>query len=447
MSIYSDSTTQPRRQSARYFEYPPRRGADVSSGPRVEVYEKEPALPRRYPDEKEPLLPRRYADSDQESRDTHVVRSRPIRVRAASPDDYKRNPRRKSMVIRPRSTSRVRIREPASGSVAADSSSDEDEPRRRRRDRGNDTRIRATSRPGKKNEYAFVRSASKGRKRSDARAPVVHDLELKTDRRHRDFQSRRDDLENTEALVLVRARSQDRERGGYDEDDSDGYDGRRRQSHHKGESRRKRGSVDDSLREIVIARDDRDRDDRRRSTRDPTRYSYGKGPVAADFEEEPRSERRAGGRRRVSLSPDRDTVDSSSLAGGSVRRASTVSSRGQKPRRSRQYDDLVIDPDTRRDPRRDSAYATDSERRAKEREREAIEREKRAIDREKAALDREKLLVDREKRVPAGARDVPDDRNRGAADYLKQGDKYLKDGQKYYKSGSGLVNGMKNLLK
>ena len=116
-----------------------------------------------------------------------------------------------------------------------------------------------------------------------------------------------------------------------------------------------------------------------------------------------------------------------------------------QPRRSRVYDDRVSDSEVRRDPRRDSAYYTDGDRRAKDREREAIDREKRAIDREKAALDREKLLVDREGK--ASLQGVPDDRRRSAADYLKQGDQYLKDGQKYYKGGQTVLGGVKNLFK
>lgn len=436
--MYSDSTTQPRRQSARFYEYPARRGADLSTGPRVEVYEKpEP-----------PQLSRRYPDSDRDQRDTRIVSRRPNRTRDSSPDDdYQRTSRKKPVVLlaRPRSTSRVRIREPAF--VNVDSSSDE-EPRRRRKDRGDDTHIRATSRPGKKNEYAFVRSASKGRRKSDARAPVVHDLELKTDRRHKDFQSRRDSLENTEALVLVRARSRERENLVDDDSDRDSYAGRKnRRTVYGGENRRRRGTVDDSRREIILAQDDRDRDDRRRSTQGAKLYGYGKGVVvAAETEDDLRSERRAPARRRVSLSPDRDSL-ASSRADFGIARAKSVTTRGQKNRRLRGYDDRSMDSESLRDPRRDSAYYTDSERRAKEREREAIEREKRAIDREKAALDRERLLVDREKRAIPQGRDVPDDRRRSAADYLKQGDAYLKDGQKYYKTGQGLVSGMKNLLK
>ena len=437
MSLYSESIDEPRRRSAQYYQYPARRGADLANSPRVEVYDKPISLPRRYP------------DSDREQKGALVVRSKPLRVRAASPDDDdERRSRRKSVVLRPRSTSRVRIREPV---LLADTSSSDEEPRRSRKNRGDDTRIRATSRPGKKNEYAFVRSASKGRRKSDAKAAVVTDLELKTDRRHKDFQSRRNDLENTEALVLVRARSQERDRLVDDLSDLDSYDGRRQRSHYNTESRGKRASLDDGRRAIVVARDDRDRDDRRRSTRGTKLYKYGDGLVIAGDGEDVRSKGRGSGRRRISLSPDRETIDSSTVD-GSLRRASTVSSRDPRARRSRAYDDRVIDPDTRLDPRRDSAYFTDGERRAKEREREAIEREKRAIDREKAALDKEKLLVDREKRLPA--RDVLDDRGRDAGDYLKQGQtflkdgqKYYKDGQKYYKGGQGVVGGIKNLLK
>jgi hypothetical protein len=418
MSIYTDSVASPHRQSTRYYDYPARRSADLSTGPRLQVYEKEPIS-----------LPRRYADSD---RELQVVKSRPIRVRTASPDDdYQRTPRRESLVIRPRSTSRVRIVEPAA--LIVDSSS-EDEPRRSRRGRGDDTRIRATSRPGKKNDYAFVRTPSKKRRKSASRVAVVHDLELKTDRKHKDFQNRRNDLENTEARALVRARSRDREILVDDESDLDVYDGRRRRSNYGGGSGRKRGSIDNSRREIIIGRDDRDRDHRRRSIQEPKQYNYGKGLVVAGDEEDLRSDRAMLRRRRVSLSPDRDSVDPSSLGGG-VRRAS---------RRSRGYDDIV-DSEPRRDPRRDSAYYTDGERRAKEREREAIDREKRAIDREKAALDREKLLVDREDRGAAG--NIHDDRRRSAADYLQQGGTYLKDGQKYYKGGQGLLSGARNLFK
>lgn len=436
MSTYTDSVAEPRRRSARYYDYPARRGADLSTGPRVEVCEKQPSLSRLYP------------DSDREQSGALVVRSKPVRIRAASPDDdYERRPRGKSVVLRPRSISRVRIREPVL--VAADSSSD-DEPRRSRRNRGDDTRIRATSRPGKKNEYAFVRTPSKKRRKSDARPAAVTDLELKTGRRHKYFQSRRDDLENTEARVLVRARSRERQRFVDDASDLDSHDGRRRRSHYIDESRQK-GSIDNGRGEIVVARDDRDRDDRRRSTRGSKLYSYGKDVLIAGEDEVPPPHRRALGRRRVSLSPDRETIDSSTVD-GSIRRANTVTSRGSVPRRSRAYEDRLIDPEMRVDPRRGSAYFTDGERRAKEREREAIEREKRAIDREKAALDRERLLVDREN--PVSARDLADDRGRSAGDYLKQGQtylkdsqKYYKDGQKYYKGGQGLVSGMKNLLK
>lgn len=429
MSLYSESIDEPRRRSAQYYQYPARRVAELPTSPRVEVYDPPISLPRRYP------------DSDREEKGALVVRSKPLHVRAASPDDYEGRSRRKSVVLRPRSTSRVRIREPV---LLVDTSSSDEEPRRSRKNRGDDTRIRATSRPGKKNDYAFVRSASKKRRKSDARAAVVTDLELKTDRRHKDFQSRRDDLENTEALVLVRARSQERDRA--DLSDLDSYDGRRRRSHYTTESRGKRASLDDGRREVVIARDDR-----RRSTRGSKLYDYGKGLVVAGDEDDLRSDRRASGLRRISLSPDRETIDSSTVD-GSVRRASTISSRDPRARRSRVYDDRVIAPDPRLDLRGDPAYSTNSERRAKEREREAIEREKRAIDREKAALDKEKLLVDREKRAPA--RDLLDDRDRDIGDYLKQGQtflkdgqKYYKDGQKYYKGGQGVIGGIKNLLK
>lgn len=426
--MYSSSVGQPHHQSARYYDYPARREADLSRDPRFEVYEKESSVSRRPP------------DSDRDPRDTRIVRSRPIRTRESSPDeDYERTAQRKSLVIRPRSTSRVRLREPAS--VVVDSSSD-DEPRRRRKDRADDTHIRATSRPGKRNEYAFVRTPSKGRRKSDVRAPAVHDLELKTDRRHKHFQHRRNDMENTEAAVLVRARSRERDRSVDDDSDSDDGRSRRRRSKYRGEIQRKRRSLDDSRREVIIARDDRDHDDRRRRTRDSKLYTYGTGLVVAD-EESLHSNTRHPRRRHVSLSPDRNTV-TSSRAGDGVERANTVTSRDQKPRRSRAYDDWSIDPEKRRDPRKDSAYHPDGERRVKDREREAIDREKRAIDREKAALDREKFLVYREKRV--SPRDVPDDRRRSAGDYLKQGDQYIKDGQKYHKTGQGLVGSMKNLF-
>jgi hypothetical protein len=436
MSLYSESIDEPRRRSAQYYQYPARRGVDLVTSPRVEVYDKPISLPRRYP------------ESDREQKDALVVRSKPLRVRAASPDDDdERRSRRRSVVLRPRSTSRVRIREPV---LLVDTSSSDDEPRRSRKKRGDDTRIRATSRPGKKNEYAFVRSASKGRRKSNAKAAVVTDLELKTDRRHKDFQSRRNDLENTEALVLVRARSQERDGLVDDLSDLDSYDGRRLRSHYNTESRGKRASLDDGRRAIVIARDDRDRDDRR-NTRGSKLYKYGDGLVLAGDADEVRSKGQGPARRRISLSPDRETIDSS-IVDGSLGRASTISSRDPRSRRSRVYDEQVIDADTRLDPRRDSAYSTDSERRARERERAAIEREKRAIEREKAALDKEKLLVDREKRIPA--RDLLDDRGRDAGDYLKQGQtflqdgqKYYKDGQKYYKGGQGVVGGIKNLLK
>ncbi len=283
------------------------------------------------------------------------------------------------------------------------------------------------------------------RRKSDAKVAVVTDLELKTDHRHKNFQRRRDDLENMEALVLVRARSQERDRD--DLSDLDSYDGRRRQSHYTTESRGKRASLDGGRREVVIARDDR-----RRSTRDSKLYDYGKGLVVAGDEDDLRSDRRVSRPRRISISPDRETIDSSTVD-GSVRRASTISSRDPRARRSRLYDDRVFAPDSPLDSRRDSAYATDTERRAREREREAIEREKRAIEREKAALDKEKLLVDREKRAPP-ARDLLDDRDRDVGDYLKQGQtylkdgqKYYKDGQKYYKGGQGVVSGIRNLLK
>ncbi|KAF7502955.1 hypothetical protein GJ744_004769 [Endocarpon pusillum] len=433
MSLYSESIDEPRRRSAQYYQYPARRGVDLATSPRVEVYDKPISLPRHYP------------DSDWEEKGALVVRSKPLRVRAASSDDDdERRSRRKSVVLRPRSASRVRIQEPV---LLVDTSSSDEEPRRSWKNRGDDTRIRATSRPGKKNEYAFVRRRGK----SDAKAAVVTDLELKTDRRHKDFQSRRNDLENTEALVLVRARSQERDRLVDDLSDLDSYDGRRQRSHYNTENRRNRASLDSGRRAIIIAQDDRDRDDRRRSTRGPKLYKYGDGLVIAGDGDDIRSKGRGSGRRRISLSPDRETIDSSTVD-GSLMRASTVSSRDPRARRSRAYDDRVADPDTRLDPRRDSAYFTDSERRAREREREAIEREKRAIEREKAALDREKLLADREKRIPA--RDFLDDRGRDAGDYLRQGQtllkdgqKYYKDGQKYYKGGQAVMGGIKNLLK
>lgn len=426
-TYYTDSVSQPRRESARHFDGSARRAVELAAAPRVGLYEKEPIS-----------LPRLYPDSD---RETRIVNRRPNRTRDSSSDsDYERTPRRKPLVIRPRSMSRVQLVEPAS--VTGDSSSDE-EPRRHRRGRDDDTHIRATSRPGKKKEYALVRKPSRSRRKSDARAPVVHDLEFKTKPQHKTFQSRRDNLENTEALVLVRARSREREGLVDESSDEDVYSGRRRRSHYGRHSRRERGSIDDGQRELVIARDDRDREGRKSSTRGPELYSYGKGLILADGVIL-RSDRGIPGRRRQSLSPDLESVDSN-RAGEGLRRASTVISRAQKPRSSRAYDDRLIEPERRVDPRRDSAYYTDAERRAKNREREAIEREKRAIEREKAALDREQLLVDRERR--ASARDVPEERKVSAADYLKQGDQHIKDGQKYYRTGQGVVSGVKNLLK
>jgi hypothetical protein len=199
MSAYTDSVSDTRRRSARYSDYPARRGTDLGPDSRLEVYEKQPLLLHRHP------------DRDREHAGALVVRSKPVLVRATSSDDEdERRPRRKSVVLRPRSTSRVRIQEPV---LIADYSSSDDESRRSRRSRrshGDDTRIRATSRPGKKTEFALVRTPSKKRRKSVTRPVVVTDLELKTGRRHKDFQSRRNDLENTEALVLVRARSQEK---------------------------------------------------------------------------------------------------------------------------------------------------------------------------------------------------------------------------------------------
>ena len=378
----------------------------------MELYEKEPSILRRYP------------DSERERNDALVVRSRPLRRRdSSSDDDYERISRRKSLVLRPRSASRVRIQEPA---LVAYVSSSDDERRMRRRGRNDHTHIRTTSRPGKKNEYAFVRHPSRGRRKSDARAAVVHDLELKTDPRSKEFRGRRNSLQNMEAAVLVRARSRERERLVVDDDsDLDVHEGRRQRHEYEDETRHGR-------RAIVIA----GKDDRRRSAREPKLYSYGNEVVIADDTKEHRPERRAPRVHRASLSPDRGSIDS-----GSVRRANTLT----KPRLSRVYDDRTTDSPVLRDPRRDSAYYTNSERRTKGREREAIEREKRAIEREKVALEREQLLVDREKKAPAGV--VPEERRLSTVDYLKQGDQYIKDGQKYYKTGQGAMGGVNNFFR
>jgi hypothetical protein len=326
------------------------------------------------------------------------------------------------------------------------SSDDEDDRRRRRRDKGGETKIRATSRPGKKNEYAFVRSASKGRRKSEARRPTVTDLELKTDRKSREFRKRRDTLEDAEGVMLIRAKSQERDYLVDGGSERDIYQGPRRRSGYITVPRGKRENVDDGRREIVIERNDRDRDrdrdreDRRRSTRYPPKSNNDRALVLLADERDLRSPKKAPRRRRVSLSPDRDSVASSRIDdGSSVRRANTVTSRNQRPRRQ-VYDDRMNDSEAWRDPQRDSAYYSGAD----GREREALEREKRAIEREKAALDREKVVIDREKR--ASLRDAPDSPRRGPGDYLKQGDQYMKDGQKYYKSGQGLLSGMKNLL-
>jgi len=455
MSAYTDSVTDTRRRSARYYDYPAHRGADLADS-RLEVFEKQPLVLHRHP------------DRDRGRADALVVRSKPALVRAASSDDeYERRPRRKSLVLRPRSTSRVRIQEPVL--VAAYSSSD-DEPRRSRRSRGDDTRIRATSRPGKKTEFALVRTPSKKRRKSEARPVVVTDLELKTGRRHKDFQSRRNDLEKTEAMVLVRARSQERERFIDDVSDLDSYNGKRRTSLYLDESRRTHGSIDNGRRELVIGRHDRGRDDTSRSTRGPKLYSYGNAVLVAGQDPAPPSCRLAPeSRRRMSIGPDRATIDSSTVD-GSIRYASTPAiPRSTIPFLPRTYNDRPpTEPDLlHRDARRDPApsyYAastnTDSSstRRANDRERDAIEREKRAIEREKAALDREKLLVEREKPGGSVARDLAPELQRGggrgaldylqqAPTYLKEGPKYYKDGQKYYKGEQGLLGGMKNLLK
>lgn len=411
------------------------------------------------------------SDYNPEDRGALVVRSRPLVPsgrRNSSPEsnDYSRAPRRRksALVLRPRkarSISRVRIKEPKLVAVdysSSSSSSDDEhlELRRSRRGRDHDagnTHIRATSRPGEKNQYAFVRkrSKSRGRRKSDARAAVVHDLELKTDPRYKEFKRRRDELENTEALILVRARSRDRVRGtrGGDDSDSDAYyEGLRR---YAGETRQHhRASLDDDhgRREIIdAARDDRSRDTRR-SARKSKQYTYGSDLIIA-HEDDLRGSTpgKYTPRRRVSLSPsDRGTITSS-------RRASSLT-RAQEKRRSHLYNDRAIlnSPKVLRDPKRDSAYYTDSERRASatDREREAIEREKRAIEREKAALDREKLVVDREKRTAGRDAVSVDDRDKGSTmglgDYLKQGNEIVRGGQKYYKTGQGVVGGLRKLV-
>lgn len=93
----------------------------------------------------------------------------------------------------------------------------------------------------------------------------MHDLELKTDPRYREFKTKRDDLETTEALALVRARSRERETLIDNTSDLDVYDGRRRRSDYRGESGRKRGSIDDARREIIVARNDPDRYEKRKA--------------------------------------------------------------------------------------------------------------------------------------------------------------------------------------
>jgi hypothetical protein len=439
-----DSLADTRRRSARYYDYPAHHGADLVTDPTMEGYEKQPLILHRHP------------NHSREHAGALVVRSKPVLVRAASSDgEYERRPRRKSVVLRPRSTSRVRIQEPV---LLATYSSSDDEPRRSRRSRrsrGDDTRIRATSRPGKKTEFALVRSPSKKRRKSRVRPVAVTDLELKTDRRHKDFQTRRNDLENTEALVLVRARSQERERFVDDLSELDSYDGRRRRSLYIDDTRRTHGSIDNGRRELVFDRHDRGRTDKRTN---PKLYSYGNAVLVAGQDSAPPSYRHAPESRRLSISPDYASIASSTVH-GSIRYASTPEiPRNTIPFLPRAYDDRAAAP---QNPTSHYAASTTSDsitRRANDREREAIEREKRAIEREKAALDREKLLVEREKPGVGGggAGDLPPELRggRGVFDYLEKGPTYLKDGQKYYKDGQkylkggqGLVGGVKNIWK
>lgn len=277
---------------------------------------------------------------------------------------------------RPRSVSRVRIKEPA---VVAYVSSSDDERRMRRRGRSGDTHIRATSRPGQKTKCALVRHPSKRRRKSDARVAVVHDLEHKTDSRSKLFRGRRKSMEDMEAAILVRARSRERETLIIDDDsDLDVYETTRRRHHHGHEARHGRTA-------LVIAKNT----DRKISAREPKLYSYGNEVIVAG-DKEYRPERHAPRIRRVSVSPDRDSIDS-----GSFRRAITLAN----PRLPRVYGDRATDAAVLRDPRRDPVYHPDSQKRANDRERDAIEREKRAIEREKLALERERLLIDRENRA------------------------------------------------
>ena len=428
MSLYNDSVYS-HHHRGRYHENSPRQSRDL-------VVFKDPNFPERgdhhhhhrHEHGHDSHYYHQHQHRPRHRKDGRLIRSRSLHRRGSSSSDSDRHTRKSLVPRRPRSASRVRVLEPAlavhtSSSSSCTSSSDEGDTRRHRRSKQDDnTRIRAVSRPGRKNQYAFVRKPS--RKKKGAAKPVAYEVEDDHHHHHhhhhqhhdRMFQRRRDDLENREAATLIRSRSH--ERLGlrpYDSDGDDYYDARAPYAGRSG----------------------------RRSVRESVQYDYGTGYVNSPPERQlPAKYYGSGGiggpggmqpvsrPRRYSLSPDRQSV-ASSKAEGSIRRAASTA---VKSRHARNYEEGSVAGSDVQNNRYAESAAGDDSRRFRRREREAIEREERANQREAAILRREKELAGaggvggtgEQRNLPIRAIEDNPHRNGTGIDFLQDGTKYYK---------------------
>ena len=411
--------------------------------------------------EREPAISPRHADTDQGRRSALVVRSRPF----DEPQDFgsargsERPRRRTSPTIRQRPRSRARF-------VVTDDvlSSSEDDRRTRNRARSEGaTKIRATSRPGERNEYALVRKPSRGRRKSVSKQAIIHDLELKTDPRYRKFKDRRDVLENVEGSALRRARS--RGRDSFSDEESERlsyYDQASIRSPHHGDHVDYRGNVDQGRREAIILGADKGPDGGGRFVREPKKHRH--GAILLDKERNPHASSHIPGRRRSSLSPHSHRLsidgrsdlvavprkspafyDDQGLETGSRRVISPREAqyRAEKERRAIDREqDLIERGNQRRVNERDrdilladnrraqeqNAIAREEELRIEDRERGKLAREARAIDRERAILEKERAWDDHSRRtMPLEEKRYIDDRASTRGSVISENERYIDD--------------------
>lgn len=239
-------------------------------------------------------------DDDRDGRSAEMIVARPSRRSYDMPRAQGRNHREGALVVRPRqarSRSRPRFRE--DDSVIDDNETiipDDGKTYVRSRARG----------AGQRPAHAFVRNKSRRRRGSSVNA---HDLERKTSRKDKQFRERRNNLENEEAVMLIRAKSRERDRHepvskGYGSD-REQYRERREPEYARERTRKPRIEIpSDDDRDIVVV----PRSSRRRNTVDETSSRYEEDSRSA------RSTRTAGREAQTSRStrtrsPEKDVGD------------------------------------------------------------------------------------------------------------------------------------------